>query len=105
MPSRDRDLDIVEWTPLHDLVLSQTCSIGLHCVTATRSLVFDEAQSERTTTVLVTGELFNGSICTLSVNIVFWISYMTSRSDDYVLFICLSSAVVSVYIFYVYCEY
>ena len=48
---------------------------------------------------------FSSRICTLSVNIVFWISYMTSRSDDYVLFICLSSAVVSVCIFYVYYEY
>lgn len=38
---------------------------------------------------------FSSSICTLTVNIVFWKSYMISGSDDHVLIICLSNAVVS----------
>ena len=38
---------------------------------------------------------FSSSICTLTVNVVFWASYITSTPDNYVLFICLSSAVVS----------
>lgn len=50
---------------LHDLILRQTGSLSLHGIAAAAaagSLVFDEAQTERTTTVLVTGELLNGSV-------------------------------------------
>ena len=38
---------------------------------------------------------FSSNICTLVVNIVFWISYMKSGLNDHVLIICLSNAVVS----------
>ena len=47
---------------LHDLILSQASCLGLHRITAARSLILDEGQAKRTTPVLVSRELLNGSI-------------------------------------------
>ncbi len=52
---------------LHDLILRQACGLGLHSISATAwSLIFDEAQTKRATTVLVTRELFDSSLRVLS---------------------------------------
>jgi hypothetical protein len=57
---------LVQTNPLHDLILSQTRSLGFHRVATTRSLVFDKAQAQGTTTILISGEFLNGSVCILS---------------------------------------
>jgi len=54
-------------TPLHNLILRQTCGLSFHSVTATtRSLIFDEAQTQWATAILVARELLDGSLSVLS---------------------------------------
>lgn len=47
---------------LHDLVLSQAGSLRLHGVSTARSLVFNKAQAERASAVLVAGEFLDSSV-------------------------------------------
>lgn len=47
---------------LHDLILSQAGGVSIHSVASARCLILNEAETERTTSVLVTGELLNGGI-------------------------------------------
>jgi hypothetical protein len=66
-PVASRDDLVNAITPLHNLILRQTCGLGFHSVTgATWSLIFDEAQTKRATTILVAGELLNSSLSVLS---------------------------------------
>jgi len=55
----------VEENPLHDLVLSQVRGLGFHSISATAawSLILDEAQTKRATTVLITRKLLDGGLC------------------------------------------
>lgn len=50
--------------PLHDLILRQAGGVGVHrhLVSASGSLVLDEAQAKRATTILVSRELGDGSV-------------------------------------------
>lgn len=54
---------------LHDLVLRQAGGVGVHGhgVSASRGLVLDEAQAERTTAVLVSRELGDGRLRVVGV--------------------------------------
>ncbi len=49
-------------TPLHNLILSQTRSLGVHSVTATRGLIFDKAQAKWASAVLVALKLGDRSL-------------------------------------------
>ena len=49
---------------LHDLILGQARSLGLHSISTTAGcLILDEAQAKWAATILVTGEFFDGSLC------------------------------------------
>jgi hypothetical protein len=49
--------------PLHDLILGQAGGLGFHSISTTaRSLILDEAQTKRATTVLVTRELLDSGL-------------------------------------------
>lgn len=50
----------------HDLILCEVSDFCFHSITGTtRDLVFDKAQAERTASVLIAREFFNGGICIL----------------------------------------
>lgn len=66
MPERQRRIATTCRTALHDLVLRQAGSVGVHNVSASGSLVLDKAQAKRAATVLVTGELGDGSVCVVN---------------------------------------
>lgn len=66
MPERQRKIATICRTTLHDLVLRQAGGVGVHNVSASRSLVLDKAQAKRAATVLVTGELGDGSVCVVN---------------------------------------
>jgi hypothetical protein len=50
--------------PLHDLILGQAGCLGFHSISAAAwSLILDEAQTKRATTVLITRKLLDGGLC------------------------------------------